>query len=71
MSVEVEKHHGWDMDEQKTVFKVHYVSQLDEALCESIDVLALRVERVDLRTVSADGITIRFAGDIVEITSVI
>lgn len=71
MADEVKTHHDWDHVEHKTLFTVYFASQLDEANCESIEVLAESVERVDQRSLRADGTLLRFAGDIVEITSVI
>ena len=70
MAVQVETHHEWDHAEQRTVFTVHFISRLDDSRCDSLDVLAYRLERVDQRTINADGVLIQFAGDIASIGSV-
>ncbi|WP_183359465.1 hypothetical protein [Geomonas limicola] len=65
------RHHDWDQGEHKTLFTVYFASQGDETGRDSVEVLAENLERVDQRSVRADGTLLRFNGDIVEITSVI
>jgi len=68
--VQTEIHHGGEQTDSKAVYRVHFLSRVDDSRCESLDVLAYRVEIVDPRTVNADGVMIQLQSDIVEISTV-
>lgn len=62
--------HGGEPTNRKTLYRVHFLSRVDDSRCESLDILAYRVEVVDFRTIDADGVTIQLQTDIVEISQV-
>ena len=70
MEVSNETYHPWDQADQMGLFRVHFSSQFDDTKHSSIDVLAYKLERLDQRTVVADGVKIQFHGDIADISSI-
>jgi hypothetical protein len=66
--MQTEIHQGGEQTNNSAVYRVHYLSRVDDNRYESLDILAYRVEVVAPRTINADGVMIQFQSDIVEIS---
>ncbi len=68
--MQTERHYNEEQTDGRTVHRIHFLSQVDDNRCESIDVLANGLDVVDPKTINADGVLIQFQGNIAEITVV-
>ena len=68
--MQTERHYNEEQADSRTVHRVHFLCKVDDSRCESIDVLANRLDVVDPRTINADGVAIQFQSNIAEITVV-
>ena len=70
IAVQTVTEYGGEQGDGRSVRRIHFLSQVDDNRCESVDVLALQVEQFDSRSINADGVFIQFQRDIADITAV-